>query len=417
MKLKAKRFIWSTLLIGFVVFLCNSSTVFSAVPEVINYQGSLSDNGGNPVNATLNITFTLYDDPVAGSTLWQETQPVTVTNGQFNVQLGADIPGNPLSPTIFEDPIFLGVQVDADAEMTPRQALTAVGYAFRSKTVENDTLNSLSCAADEIPKFNGSVWVCAADDSNTDTNAATICGAGTFLNGDGSCDTITDTNTNAATLCPNGTFLNGDGSCDVITDTNTTYSAGSGLSLNGTTFSIPTSGIDASHLATGSVGGLEIAPDAVGLSELSDLARGVGVSGVIVIPASAFHSSSLYGQSELGYVVPIGLNTLLCLTAPVNLPHGVTVTSFELSVWDNSVVRNIGIFRLRRVGFVTGTSADMGTVISSSSSPSVRVFTDNSISNASIDGFANSYLITGCITSDSVSNLNTRLYGARIRYN
>jgi hypothetical protein len=417
MKTKIKRF--SCLVVVFAIVAIYSTAVFSAVPEIINYQGSLSDAGGNPVNATLNITFTLYDAEVAGSNLWQETQPVTVTNGQFSVQFGAD-GGNPLNSTLFENPIFLGVQVDTDAEMTPRQALTAVGYAFRSKTVENDTLNSMSCAADEIPKFNGSVWVCAADDSNTDTNAATLCVAGTFLNGDGSCDIITDTNTNAATLCGNGTFLNGDGSCDpVVIDTNTTYSAGSGLSLNGTTFSIPTGGIDASHLATGSVGGSEIAPDAVGPSELTDLAKGVGVSGVIVIPASAFQprlESSGYNISTNGYITPDSLNGFLCLEAPVNLPHGVTVTHFEISVWDNSV-QDIGTFSLRRVAFATGSSNTMGTVTSSGASPSARVFTDISISNAAVDGFANSYFITGCILADPSSTLNTRFYAARVRYN
>ena len=220
MKTKVKRFSGICIFVVFVILTFYSSTAFSAVPGVINYQGSLSDAGGNPVNATFNITFTLYDvDAGPGTTLWQEVQSVTVTNGQFSVQLGADAL-NPLDPALVDDPIFLGVQVGGDAEMTPRQKFTSTAFAFKAKTVENDTLNSLSCAANEIPKFNGSIWVCAADDDSTDTNAAT--------------------------LCPNGTFLNGDGSCDpVITDTNTTYSAGSGLSLNGTTFSIPTGAIDA----------------------------------------------------------------------------------------------------------------------------------------------------------------------------
>ncbi len=268
-----KRFYGSCVLAILIILTLYTSTVFSAIPQIINYQGSLSDSGGNPVNATLNITFTLYDvDAGPGTIFWQETQSVTVTNGLFNVQLGAD-GGNPLNSAIFDDPLFLGIQVDADAEMTPRQALTAVGYAFRSKTVENDTLNSLPCADGEIPKFTGGNWACAADDNSggditgvtagnglsgggtsgdvnisadtnvlqsrvtgscpvgqyirviqangtvvcavdadTDTNAANICPSGTFLNGDGTCDPVV-TDTNAGTVCPTGSYLRGDGNC------------------------------------------------------------------------------------------------------------------------------------------------------------------------------------------------------------
>ena len=207
MKLSIKRFIWSYISICLAVLVCHSSTAFSAVPEVINYQGSLSDAGGNPVNATFNITFTLYDvDAGPGTTLWQETQSVTVTNGQFSVQLGAD-GGNPL-PALLDDPLFLGVQVDADAEMTPRQKFTSTAFALRAKTVENDTLNSLSCAEGEIPKLTAGIWACGKDLDKT-------------------------------------------------------YSAGSGLTLSGTTFSIPLNGINASHLAPNSVGSSEVQDNSI----------------------------------------------------------------------------------------------------------------------------------------------------------
>ena len=443
MKLEIKRF--SCIVVVFAIMALYSSTVFSAVPEIINYQGSLSDAGGNPVSSTLNITFTLYDVAAGpGSILWQEVQSVTVTNGQFSVQLGADI-NNPLDIALFEDPLFLGLAVGGDAEMTPRQALTAVGYAVRSKTVESDTLNSLSCAANEIPKFIGGVWVCAADENNTDTNAATI--------------------------CPNGTFLNGDGSCDpVVIDTNTTYSAGSGLALNGTTFSIPTNGINASHLAANSVGASEIAISAVGASEiatgavasnevldnsltaadlgpnsvgtsevannsltsddlasdsvsineLADLARGVGVNGSIIIPASAFqawNNTESFSFVANGYLRMSSLNDSMCVVAPVVLPHGVTVTHFEISATDNSASENVRSFSLVKKNFSSGASANMATVSSTGALPGIRVFADISIVDATVDAFNFHYHIFGCIDSDNVSTFNTLLHAARIRYN
>jgi len=76
---------------------------------------------------------------------------------------------------------------------------------------------------------------------NADTNylqrrVSSTCAAGSsirVINSDGTvtceADTDTDTNTNAATICGNGTFLNGDGSCDTIS----TYS-GWDLYDNGT---------------------------------------------------------------------------------------------------------------------------------------------------------------------------------------
>jgi hypothetical protein len=315
MKSKAMRFIWSYILICLAVLVCNSSTVFSAVPQIVNYQGSLSDAGGNPVNATLNITFSLHD--VAGgpgTILWQETQSVTVTNGQFSVQLGADAL-NPLDPAIVQDPIFLGVQVGGDAEMTPRQKFTSTAFAFHAETVENDTLNSLSCSANEIPKFIGGVWTCAADDGNTgditgvtagngltggglsgdvniaaDTNViqnrvSGSCPAGQHIrviNQDGTvtCEVDNDTNTNAATLCTAGTFLNGDGSCDpVITDTDTTYSAGSGLTLSGTTFSIAANGVTSTEIADDAVTAAKIAGGA-GSGVDADLLDGLEASAI-----------------------------------------------------------------------------------------------------------------------------------------
>jgi len=50
------------------------------------------------------------------------------------------------------------------------------------------TLEDLNCTADQIPKFDGAQWVCAADvDTDTNTNAATICIGGKVLNGNGEC--------------------------------------------------------------------------------------------------------------------------------------------------------------------------------------------------------------------------------------
>ena len=107
---------------------------------------------------------------------------------------------------------------------------------------------------------------------------------------------------------------------------------------------------------------------------------------------------------------------MVCVVAPVNLPHGVTVTQFEISAEDNSA-NNLGAFTLERIDFAAGTNETLGTITTSGAVAGVRVFADTSITNASVSGFTYTYQITGCFTSDAVSNTNTQLYGARVRYN
>jgi hypothetical protein len=131
------------------------------VPQTISYQGSLTDSGGAPVTGAVTLTFGLYVAAVGGTPLWQETQAsVPVTNGAFSVSFGTDA-GNLLDVSLFAGQIYLGIQVVAgpgivtpDPEMTPRQALTAVGYAIQAKNAE--TLGGLlsseiiDAASDEV---------------------------------------------------------------------------------------------------------------------------------------------------------------------------------------------------------------------------------------------------------------------------
>jgi len=111
------------------VLLCVLAEVASAdVPKMINHQGYLTNSTGAPVNAAVSIVFTIYDAPSSGNVLWSETQSVAVNQGVFDVNLGSINPIN----LPFDIPYFMGIKVGTDAEMTPRQALTSVSYAFRS---------------------------------------------------------------------------------------------------------------------------------------------------------------------------------------------------------------------------------------------------------------------------------------------
>jgi hypothetical protein len=77
---------------------------------------------------------------------------------------------------------------------------------------------SQSCPADQFVKgllTDGSLSCDVPVD--TDTNAATICGADYYLDGDGTCKAVpVDTDTNAETICSAGKYLDGDGTCKTV---------------------------------------------------------------------------------------------------------------------------------------------------------------------------------------------------------
>jgi hypothetical protein len=119
-------------LVWTLLLLLAASSMLAEVPGLINYQGRLTDDQGIPVNGTVSIVFTIYN--AAEVPQWSETHPsVTVTDGLFDVILGAGNPANPIHPSTTElSELYLGIKVGADPELTPRVRLTAVPYAFQS---------------------------------------------------------------------------------------------------------------------------------------------------------------------------------------------------------------------------------------------------------------------------------------------
>ena len=110
------------------------SSVAYAVPMMTNYQGTLQDTSGSPLNTSVSMTFSLYDTPEGGTPLWTETHPdVTVTNGVFSVVLGSVIN---FTAADVEGERYLGVTVGTDEEMLPRQALVSTSSSIRAGVAE-----------------------------------------------------------------------------------------------------------------------------------------------------------------------------------------------------------------------------------------------------------------------------------------
>jgi hypothetical protein len=134
------------------IFAC-SSFVYSDVPKMINYQGKLTTPQGALIDTTVPIQFSVYATPGAITPLWTEIQdPVDVENGSYSVLLGSV---NPIPYNVFDGTVkYLGIKVGTDSEMTPRQEIVSVPYAYRAATVQSGGFDCSDCD-DRFVNVNG----------------------------------------------------------------------------------------------------------------------------------------------------------------------------------------------------------------------------------------------------------------------
>lgn len=112
-------------------------SVALAVPAQLTTQGRILDADGAPLTDTVEVTFRLMDSESGGSTLWEETQPVSFTSGFYTVMLGADEADNPVEDdTLDQWPLYLEIQLDGEPAMVPRMAVGSVPYARQAGMAE-----------------------------------------------------------------------------------------------------------------------------------------------------------------------------------------------------------------------------------------------------------------------------------------
>jgi hypothetical protein len=150
------------------------------VPPLLTHQGRLLDAGGQPITGKQVLIYKIYDTATAGKDLWTETLTVDFDQGYFSVALGAV---TPISDGLLAGGTrYLGIQVGADGEMTPREALGSVPYARLAGDVVNDIHpKSVTVAGTKVIDGAGN-WAGPAPLRIADCmRVDSACGKGTYL--------------------------------------------------------------------------------------------------------------------------------------------------------------------------------------------------------------------------------------------
>ncbi len=143
---------WMIRLVAVLLLLTISApggVAYAQVPQTLNYQGYLTDSAGQALLDSEVVEFSIYAAETGGAPLWSEFQSVFPAQGLFSTTLGNT--ANPFPPGMFNTPLYLGVKVGTDNEMTPRAALSSAAFSLKaldSETLEGMTSSDLDQSSD-----------------------------------------------------------------------------------------------------------------------------------------------------------------------------------------------------------------------------------------------------------------------------
>ena len=134
MKHSTFRNITCTLALGFIAL--PGLDALAEAPAFLPVQGHIASSEGEALDGDVNVTFRLYPTLMGGTALYEETQPVTFRSGHFFAYLGD---GGALDLSIFadHDAMYLGMTIGEDTEMRPRILLASTGYAAYANNAGN----------------------------------------------------------------------------------------------------------------------------------------------------------------------------------------------------------------------------------------------------------------------------------------
>jgi hypothetical protein len=152
--MKYSSFLHTLYTFFFITILVMSTTLVHAtagVPDIISYQGRLTDQNGillGGTGTTYHFKFSIWDAATVGSgtRLWPASAPtatsLTVTDGVFDVNIGDTSAGYPDALTYdfqSNDTVYLQVEVSPDGStyetLGPRSRITSSSTAINAKTL------------------------------------------------------------------------------------------------------------------------------------------------------------------------------------------------------------------------------------------------------------------------------------------
>ncbi|MFH1700107.1 MAG: hypothetical protein ABIE07_05925 [Candidatus Zixiibacteriota bacterium] len=116
------QIVYLTAIIAISISALSMAQVIDSTANTIMYQGRLTDGDGNPINSPVSVLFTIGTAPdISTVVLYDTTMTVSPDeNGVFTVELG------PLSTGVLNgSKRYLGINVEGDGAMMPRQLLTS----------------------------------------------------------------------------------------------------------------------------------------------------------------------------------------------------------------------------------------------------------------------------------------------------
>lgn len=203
MQIRFAAFLFICLFAGLFALTGEQKTeAATTLPTKMNFQGRLADSAGNIVaNGTYNMRFKIYNQQAPGGTSqWSEDrlvsagQGVTVTNGQFSVQLGSvtSLPASVFASNSRYFEVELPTPATATSSspswtenpMTPRNQLATSAYAYNAETLDGID----GAAFGQLGATQGWTGMNAFSNITTFTNQVTLTagGSNTFRVEDGS---------------------------------------------------------------------------------------------------------------------------------------------------------------------------------------------------------------------------------------
>ncbi|MDH5405881.1 MAG: hypothetical protein OEX80_05025 [Candidatus Aminicenantes bacterium] len=144
----------------FIVFCFFTLVILAQVPQLLNYQGRLTDDKGIPITTATIVRFSLYQGgdaatPLSGTLCYQEDASVTPDdNGVFNHLIGSGtVISGTLDSTVFQtaEPVYLEITIEpagANETLLPRKQIVTVGYSFKAEVADDaDTVDGQHASA------------------------------------------------------------------------------------------------------------------------------------------------------------------------------------------------------------------------------------------------------------------------------